>query len=128
MKKLMIMKKEFVIQIQSVKDSLRDFAKVYKKLERGEKINPVEKLTFTNVNDFRKFITGKRLELLKTIKQKNPNSIQQLAKMLNRDYKSINTDLQILQKMDLVSKKRENNKTVLEVNYSEIGIKIPLMN
>ena len=128
MKKLMTMKKEFVIQIQSVKDSLRDFAKVYKKLERGEKINPVEKLTFTNINDFRKFITGKRLELLKTIKQKNPNSIQQLAKMLNRDYKSINIDLQILQKMDLVSKKRENNKTVLEVNYSEIGIKIPLMN
>ena len=121
------MKKEFVIQIQSVKASLRDFAKVYKKLERGEKVDAVEKLTFTNVNDFRKFITPKRLELLKAVKQKKPSSIQQLAKILNRDYKSINTDLQILQKMDLISRKREDNKTMLEVNYSEIEIKIPLM-
>jgi len=118
-------KKEYIIQIKSVKESLKDFAVYYKRLEKG-KMKPVEKLTFANVDVFRKFMTTKRIELLKVIKSKKPNSIRELGKMTHRDYKSINTDLNILNEVDLVKMKKKDNKVVPTVNYDEIDVKIVL--
>lgn len=120
------MKKEYIVQVQSLKDSLKNFAVAYKKLKTGKKIKPVEKLTFVNVDVFRKFMTNKRIELLKIIKNKKPGSIKELGRITKRDYKSINTDLEILKKIDLVSMKKTNNKVVPKVDYKEIDIKIPL--
>ena len=118
--------KEFIIQVQSVKESLKDFAVAYKKLQSGEKIKPVEKLTFASVEAFRKFMTNRRIELLRVIKTQKPGSIKELGRLTKRDYKSINTDLDILQKVDLVSMKKVDNKVRPSVDYKEIDIKIPL--
>ena len=118
--------KEFIIQVKSVKDPLRDFAAAYKKLQTGKEVKPVEKLTFANVEVFRKFMTNRRIELLRTIKARKPSSIKELGKMTNKDYKSINIDLGILKKIDLVSLKKVDNKVKPSVDYGEIGIKIPL--
>ena len=118
--------KEFIIQVKSVKESLKDFADAYKKLQSGKQIKPVEKLTFANVDILRKFMTNKRIELLKIIKNQKPSSIKELGKLTKRDYKSINTDLNILKKVDLVSMKKKDNKVKPSVQYKEIDIKIPL--
>ena len=120
------MNKQFIIQIKGVKDSLKDFATAYTKLKKGEKIKPIEKLTFKDMNVFRKFLTNKRIELLRLIKTKKPTSIKEIEKLTKRDYKSIWTDLDILKKMDLVSIKNKNNKAVPKINYKEIDIRISL--
>lgn len=120
------MKKEYIVQVKSLKESLKDFAVAYKRLRSGKKIKPVEKLTFVNVDVFRKFMTNRRIELLKIIKNQNPTSIKELSRLTKRDYKSINIDLEILKKVDLVSMKKNNNKVVPKVDYKEIDIKIPL--
>ena len=44
--------KEFIIQIRTLKDSLKDFVVTYKKLRKGEEVKPVEKLTFVNIDIF----------------------------------------------------------------------------
>ena len=120
------MKKEFMVQINDLKSSLKDFAATYKKLEKGEEIKPVEKLTFVNVDVFRKFATSKRLELLKIIKERKPKSIKDLERWTKRDYKSINVDLEVLRKLNLVEIVKEDHKSVPRVNYGEINVKIPL--
>ena len=119
-------KREFVIQIKDLSSSLRDFAKAYKKLEKGEKIKPIEKLTFVDIGVFRKFATLKRIELLRIIKEKKPRSLKELERLSKRDYKSINTDLKVLKKLNLVDIKKEDNKSVPKINYDEISIKIPI--
>jgi len=120
------MKKEFVIRVKDLKSSLRDFAETYKKIKKGEKIESVEKLTFVDIDLFRKFATKKRIELLKIIKEKQPGSLKELERLTKRDYKSINTDLEVLRKLNLVEIKKEDHKTVPKINYSEINIKIPI--
>jgi len=119
-------RKEFIIQIKPLKESLKDFAKVWEKLERGEKVKPVRKLTFVDMNVFRTFATEKRIELLKIIKENKPQSIKELERLTKRDYKSINTDLEVLKKMNLVEIKKKNHKVIPNVRYKEISIKIPL--
>lgn len=120
------MKKEFIVQIKDLKSSLKDFAKTYKKLEKGEEIKPVEKLTFVDVDVFRKFATTKRIELLRIIKEKKPKSIKELERLTKRDYKSINVDIEVLKKLNLVEIKKEDHKSVPKINYDEIDVKIPL--
>lgn len=120
------MKKEFIIQIKDLRSSLNDFAETYKKVKKGERIEPVEKLTFVDVDIFRKFATNKRIELLRTIKKKKPESIKELERLTRRDYKSINIDIEVLKKLNLVEIKKENHKSVPKINYDEINVKIPL--
>ncbi len=120
------MKPTYIIQVKTIKESLRDFADAYKKLESGKKIKPVHKLTFPNIGVFRKFMTKRRLELLRTIKNKKPSSIKELERLTKRDYKSVNTDLDILKKNGLIQLGKQNNKVKPTVNYKEIDIKISL--
>jgi len=118
--------KKFVIQIGSVKNSLKEFADTFKKLQKGEEVKPKEKLTFVDINTLRKFATDKRIELLKVIKEKKPRSIKELERLTNRDYKSINTDLTVLKEAHLISLDKEDNKVVPKVNYEKINIQISL--
>jgi predicted transcriptional regulator len=118
--------KEFVIQVKNVKDSLKDFADTYKKINKGEKVKPVEKLTFVDIDTFRKFATSKRIELLKVIKEKKPRSIKELGNLTKRDYKSINIDLKILQELNLVEIDKEDYRSVPKIKYDSITVKIPL--
>jgi len=120
------MKREFIIQIKDLKGSLNDFAKTFEKLEKGEKINYVDKLTFVDIDVFRKFATNKRIELLRIIKEKKPQSIKELERLTKRDYKSINVDLEVLKKLKLVELKKEDHRAVPVIKYDEIDIKIPL--
>jgi len=118
--------KEFVIQVKSLKDSLKHFAVAYDKLLKGQKFKPIEKFTFANVDTFRKFLTTKRLELLRIIRNKKINSINELSRITGRDYKSINTDLDVLERINLVSMEKEDHKVRPKVEFDEINVKISL--
>ena len=106
--------KNVTVEIRSLKSVLKETADVMKKIRKGEKDKPKFGLSFPDIEDFRKFFTPKRLELLKIIKKTKPNSIYELSKKLNRDIKSVTTDLHILKDyglLELEKKVNKNNKS-----------------
>ena len=119
------MKKRCVIQVQDLKNSRRDFARDYQQIEKGKKMN-VQKMTFANGGLFRKFLTEKRLELIKIIKEKKPRSIKEIERLTNRDYKSINIDLSVLKEIGILDMIKENNRVMPRIKFDEISVKIPL--
>jgi predicted transcriptional regulator len=50
----------------------------------------------------RRVLTEKRLELLKTIKEKEPSSVYDLAKILHRDLKNVLQDVAYLQELGII--------------------------
>lgn len=52
--------------------------------------------------DLSHVFTNHRIEIIKTIQQKNPKSIGELAKILKRDIAAVYRDLKILEKFDIV--------------------------
>ena len=69
----------------------------------------------------------KRLELLHVIKEQEPNSVYELAKILKRDIKNVNDDIELLKNIALVSitKAREGRGRVIpRVNYDKIQLEI----
>lgn len=119
--------KRVKIGIKSLEDFLNDAKETMKKLERGEKVKAEKGLYFESIEGFRKALTPKRLELLHTIKERQPKSLQELSRLTNRDIKSIVTDIEILESLDLIDMKRKREgrrESTPTVKYNEIELRI----
>src|SRR3972149_5005007 len=115
------------IGIKSVKEALDDFARVAKAIERGEKVKKEKGVYFESIEGFRKALTTKRLELLRLIKERHPDSLQELARFAKRDMKAIVTDIEILEELGLVDMKRKKTGRKLStptVGYDMIDLQI----
>lgn len=121
--------KNIKLTIKDKKEVLEAFANNLSKARKGETILKHDEISFKNIYALREFITEKRLELLHIIKHYNPKSIYELAKIVNRDLKSINTDINILKKLDLISlqkSKDERKKTMPLVEFNRINVEITI--
>ncbi|TVL99820.1 MAG: hypothetical protein CV087_16365 [Candidatus Brocadia sp. WS118] len=119
--------KRVKIGIKSLEDVLEDTKEAMKKLERGEKVKPEKGLYFESIEGFRKALTPKRLELLHVIREKQPESIQELARLSKMDIKSVATDIDILEGLGLIGMKRKKEgrkESTPMVNYNKISLEI----
>jgi predicted transcriptional regulator len=93
--------KTLMVYIGSAEDALKDFMAVWKS---GKPAQPVNRLSFESMSGFMKAFTPKRWELLEVLKRNDKQSINQLAQVLERDYKNVYTDVQTLHELGLVEK------------------------
>src|SRR4030067_1040379 len=118
---------EIKLWIKSLEDVLGNARDVMKRLELGEKVKKESGIYFENLDAFRRILTEKRLEMLHVIKEKHPSSVYQLAKILNRDIKNVNMDLEYLREVGLVEIKRSKEKrerVIPQVNYDIIELRV----
>ena len=119
--------KKIDIGIKGLKESLNDFADTWKKLEAGKKTTREEGIYFNSIDTMRAVLTNKRLLILRTIRERHPASIYELAKILKRDIKNVNQDLALLSDVGLVTlEKTETDKKriVPHVDYNKILLEI----
>jgi len=101
------------------------FTGIFRRL-RGNK----ESYNFSEISDLRKLLSNERVKALNVIKNKNPVSIYSLARILNRDFKSVRQDVKLLEKFGILELesnsrgKREMLKPVLAVNTINIAINL----
>jgi len=85
---------------------------------------------FEGIATLRKLFSNERARLLSFIKHKKPDSIYSLAKMLNRDFKSVSQDIKLLDRfgfIDLIAEhkgKRRKIRPVIVVDSMHIHIKL----
>lgn len=60
---------------------------------------------FAEIADLRKILSNERAKIVNTLKNKSPNSIYDLAKILGRDFKSVRTDIKLLEKYGIIELK-----------------------
>jgi predicted transcriptional regulator len=101
-----------------------------RRVARGNSASQEAGLYFETVAELRKILTEKRLELLLAIARHRPASVNELAGMLERDYKNVSTDIALLERLGLVKlnakgggKGRAQTPTV---PYDEIQVTIDL--
>src|SRR3990172_471312 len=119
--------KKLTIGIRSVDEVIGDFAKAAIALERGEAVSKKEGLYFIDLRAFRRALTDQRLAILRTIKERNPDSVYDLAKILQRDVKNVSADLSILEELGLVElrkTKTQLGKVKPSVPYDSIHLDI----
>jgi predicted transcriptional regulator len=85
---------------------------------------------FEGLASLRKLLSNEKARLMHVLKKNKPGSIYELAKVLKRDFKSVNDDIKLLEKfgfVDLISEKtgkRERLRPTLVVDSMNINIRI----
>ena len=101
------------------------FTGIFKRL-RGEK----QSYDFSGIAGLRQLLSNERARLLSTIKNKKPTSMYNLAKILERDFKSVRQDIRLLERFGFIELdantkgKREMLKPVLAVDKVVITVNI----
>lgn len=89
-----------------------------------------KKYDFEGISALRKIISNEKARILHTIKTENPKSIYDLAKKLNRTFKSVSDDVKLLERFGFIellketTKKRERLKPVISVDTMTIHLKV----
>ena len=115
------------LEIRSLEEGLDDFRATWKAVAAGKPVAPRTGTYFTSLEAARKVLTPKRLQLLRAIRQHRPDSLYQLSRLLNRDFKNVHTDVQTLATYGLVSlnKSRTGRQVAVpRVPFSAIEFRI----
>jgi predicted transcriptional regulator len=103
--------------------------KLFEKVKEG-KINDSEphKIVSRTTEDIGKILTRERIRLLHIIREKKPESISELARILNRKESNVHNDLTFLEGIGLLEIKKGKNhvKKVPVVDYDALHITVPL--
>jgi predicted transcriptional regulator len=87
-----------------------------------------EDYDFSGVLALRQLLSNEKARILNVIKAKNPKSIYELAKILNRGFKSVNDDIKLLSRfgfIELIEEKTKNRarlKPVVVVDKVTINV------
>lgn len=114
------------LDVMPTKEVLRQFATALGKARKGERVEH-SGISFESIESLRNVLTRRRLELLSVIRHKKPNSIYELSKILNRDIKSVNTDLKVLKDNDFVEFRKVSNgrqRIIPIVEFDKIDIMV----
>ena len=112
-----------LLVVEPTKEAFARFASVLKRPSKT-KYKGYTIISFPSFEILGKVITGPRLELLSVIKNQKPNSIQELSRMVERDFKNVYTDVKILVEYGLIELKESGaRKAALPIaKYSEFLI------
>ena len=83
---------------------------------------PDNALVFLDYDDLLEVFTRKRLELIRMIEDARPNSLKELAKLTNRKKQSINRDLKILERQEVLRLERNGRNVIPRLNKRVIMI------
>jgi predicted transcriptional regulator len=105
-------------------------AVVIGQIEAGKKVSAQpEWLYFSDVREMGKVLTPKRLELLKTIRDRRPESIRTLSALAGRHVKNVAEDLSLLVALGLVEMRTHEGpgrKKAPRVGYETLMVEVHL--
>jgi predicted transcriptional regulator len=105
------------IEISSADESMRQFADAWHKAERGDEFEPFYSVGFESMAELISTLTPKRWELIERLYHDGPMSIYALAKLLQRDYKNVHTDVRALSELEII---QETGDGKIAIPWDEI--------
>ena len=119
--------KKINVVIEKLDEFFRKSKKEFKRLETG-KLKKPEGILSLSEDEYRNLFSKKRMDLIKVLRHKRFVSIYELAKLLDRQYKNVYDDVNLLLELGVIEK-MEDKKTHKDnyfVEYDRINVEIPI--
>jgi predicted transcriptional regulator len=99
----------------------------FKKLEEGKLKKSINALSLSE-DEYRNLFSKKRLDIIKILRHKKFVSIYELAKELDRPYKNVYDDINLLLELGIIEKKedKKTHKDNYFVEFDKIAVEIPI--
>jgi predicted transcriptional regulator len=119
--------KRLKVGVRSLEEGLSEFKNTPKAIKAGRKVVKRTGVYFISVEAMRQVLTEPRLALLHVIRTRRPQSLAELAKLVQRDFKNVRADIKVLSALGLVEAKagpRLRDAIMLSVPYQRIQFEI----
>jgi len=116
--------KKAKILIQPMEDLKKEW-----KAALGGKVRSVQSegtIIFVSLESLSKILTSERLEILSVILKERPKSIYALAKLVERDFKNVHSDVKFLADVGLVELKTQGARDSIVPRAKYSGIELDL--
>ena len=114
------------VRIKSIEEGLNDAVNAMKAIQSGKRTKKARGDYFDSLDTVRSVLTETRLALLRLIREKRPASVAELSRIAKRDFKSVYTDVELLEELGLVkiAKSKRGVASRLDSNTTEIVFRI----
>lgn len=114
------------ITIESTDEFFNEALADVRRLEAGEDLKDKHVLSLPDEEALERVLTAKNIELLRMVATEHPDSIRELARLVDRDVKNVSTALGRLEELGLVEFDQSGRAKRPTVWYDEVQIDIQL--
>lgn len=114
------------ITVESTSEFFEDALSDLRRLEAGDDLEDEYVLSLPDEEALERVLTAKNLALLRTIATDEPESVRELARLVDRDVKNVSTALNRLAELGLVEFEREGRAKRPVVWYDEVEVDITI--
>jgi len=115
-----------VVTVKSADEFRTDVATAVETLELGEKADSTPTLSFTSYDDLLATLTPRVLDLIEAVRREEPASINEAARVVDRDVKNVHEELSRLAQLGIVFFEEDGQRKRPVVWFDELVINLPL--
>ncbi|MBI1865662.1 MAG: MarR family transcriptional regulator [Nitrospirae bacterium] len=101
------LERKISIGVGTLQEALDRFESAWKSAERGTRIAPEHRLTFSSLPRLLRELSPARWMLIETLRAGGRMTVYALAKRLNRNYKNVHTDVARLAELGLIERTKD---------------------
>lgn len=116
-------KRHAKIIVKSIENAKREWKEALK--GQRQSVQKDDEIVFTSLEAVARIFSKTRMEILRAVILEKPKSIYELAKILNRDFKNVHTDVKLLADVGLIELKEAGdvrNGLTPEAKFSGIEL------
>ena len=119
--------KKINVVIENLDSFFNKSKEEFRKLEEGKLKKSVDVLSLSE-DEYRNLFSKKRLDIIKALRNKKFISIYELAKELDRPYKNVYDDVNLLLELGVIEKDedKKTRKYNYYVDFDKINVEIPV--
>ncbi|WP_081927377.1 HVO_A0114 family putative DNA-binding protein [Halobellus rufus] len=114
-----------VVTVKSSDEFHDDVTEDVESLEHGDLVDATPTLSFTSYDDLMETLTPRVLELIEAIRREEPSSINETARVVDRDVKNVHEELSRLAQLGIIFFEEEGQSKRPVVWFDELVINLP---
>ena len=114
-----------VVTVKSSDKFHDDVTDEIKALESGDTVDSTPTLSFTSYDDLMKTLTPRVLDLIEAIRREEPASINETARVVDRDVKNVHEELSQLAQLGIIFFEEDGQRKRPVVWFDELVINLP---
>jgi predicted transcriptional regulator len=114
-----------IITVKSDSEFHDDVTDGIRALEGGDAADSTPTLSFTSYDDLMETLTPRILDLIEAIRQEEPSSINETARVVDRDVKNVHEELSRLAQLGIIFFEEDGQSKRPVVWFDELTINLP---
>jgi predicted transcriptional regulator len=114
-----------VVTVKSSREFHDDITDGIETLKRGDEVNSTPTLSFTSYDDLMGTLTPRVLDLIEAIRREGPSSINETARVVDRDVKNVHEELSRLAQLGIIFFEEDGQSKRPVVWFDELVINLP---